>query len=407
MKGIIKKIFKDHWKLFESEYGNRIRPAVKKEILKMIKCMDIANGYIEYKCSCGETKRVGFSCKSRLCNSCGKVKIDKWVEEVTEDMLNVSHRHMVFTIPKELREVFLERRELLRILPDLAAEVIMNFFKDRSKKEEYVPGIIAVIHTFGRDLKWNPHVHMLVTEGGLGNSGKWKDINYVHYEILRNSWQFLLLSKIKEEYSQNAKIKRTIAKLWKQKDKGFYVYGEGRMKTAYGAAKYIGRYMGRPAIAEYRVIGYDGKIVKFWYERHEDGQRVEEELPVYEFIKKVIRHIPEPQFKQVRYYGIYSRRKKGQVKRLLTYTDKVKTLTVKKLRWRERIIKSFGHDPLKCEHCGKLMRLYDIYYLKYGSMLKLYEKRMLQSVEKELADLKEIHQNIGLMLGGDEATAYV
>lgn len=406
MKGIIKKIFRDHWENFKKKYENRIRYSVKKEIKKMLKCMDISNGYVEYRCSCGETKKVGFSCKSRLCNSCGKVKIDKWVEDVTEDMLNVSHRHMVFTIPEELRDVFLKKRELLRILPDMAAQVLKNFFKERSKKEEYIPGIIAVIHTFGSDLKWNPHVHILVTEGGVGNSGKWNDINYIHYPILRNSWKYLLLTSIKGKYRDDVKMKRILAKLWKEKDKGFYVYGAGRMRTSYGAARYIGRYMGRPAIAEYRIIGYDGKVVKFWYEKHEDGQRVEEELPVFEFIKKVIRHIPEEQFKQVRYYGIYSRRKKGLVKQLLSYTDKVKKLTIKKLKWRERLMKAFGHDPLKCKHCGKEMIMYDIYYPKYGSMKEIYEKRMIASVEKELKEISQIHQKIGAMLGGENAPAY-
>jgi hypothetical protein len=406
MKGIIKKIFNDHWDAFENKYGDRIRPSVKKEIKKMLKCMDISNGYIEYKCRCGESKKVGFSCKSRLCNSCGKVKIDKWVENVTEDMLNVSHRHMVFTIPEELRDVFLEKRHLLRILSDIAAEVVMTYYKTRSKKEEYVPGIITVIHTFGRDLKWNPHVHMLVTEGGIGNSGTWKDNNYIHYAMMRNSWMYLLLSRIKQEYSQDLKVKRILSKLWKEKDKGLYVYGEGRMTTAHGAARYIGRYMGRPAIAEYRITSYDGKMVKFWYERHEDGQHVEEEIPVYEFIKKVIRHIPEEQFKQVRYYGLYSRRKKGLVKKLLSFTEKVKKLTVKKLRWRERLMKAFGNDPLKCKHCGREMIMEDIYYPKYGSMKKFYEKRMLASVEKELNELKQIHQGICVYFGGDDVPVY-
>lgn len=69
------------------------------------------------------------------------------------------------------------------------------------------------------------------------------------------------------------------------------------MKDAKGAVKYVGRYTGRPAIAVFRIIKYDGKKVTFWYERHEDNKRIEVELDDLEFITKVIIHIPEKNLK--------------------------------------------------------------------------------------------------------------
>ncbi len=67
-----------------------------------------------------------------------------------------------------------------------------------NKSENFMPGIVAVIHTFGRNFKWNPHVHVLVTEGGAGKKTAWRNINYFHYESLRKRWQKLLLDKLKK-----------------------------------------------------------------------------------------------------------------------------------------------------------------------------------------------------------------
>lgn len=68
--------------------------------------------------------------------------------------------------------------------------------KDLNKKEEFIPGIVTVIHTFGRNLKWNPHIHMIVTEGGTGNCTEWRNIRYISYEALRKRWQKLLLDQL-------------------------------------------------------------------------------------------------------------------------------------------------------------------------------------------------------------------
>ncbi len=152
-----------------------------------------------YSCgSCGEEKKVAFRCKSRFCTSCGKVYVDDRAEAMSNKLIKASHRHMVFTIPEELRIYFRKEREMLSILPQMAYEVIKLYFQKHSKKEMYTPGVVAVIHTFGSDLKWNPHVHILVSEGGVGNTVDWKSINYFHYGRLRKSWQKALLDGLEK-----------------------------------------------------------------------------------------------------------------------------------------------------------------------------------------------------------------
>src|SRR5690554_309338 len=101
MKGIIRKIFSEHWEDFVRTVGkSKIRPIVIREVERMLGCGDLRNGYVEYRCRCGKKKHVGFTCKSRFCPSCGVAYTDRWVENMGEKMFNVSHRHVVFTIPE-------------------------------------------------------------------------------------------------------------------------------------------------------------------------------------------------------------------------------------------------------------------------------------------------------------------
>lgn len=271
-KSKIKMIFQDHWSDFESIYYRRIRKNVKSEVEKTLGCKDLKKGYIEFKCyKCGETKKVGFTCKSRFCTSCGKVYTDKWIESMLGNLINVRHRHIVFTIPEELRAFFQKDRQRLKILPQCAAKAVMSWMQGQNKKEEFTPGIVTVIHTFGRDLKWNPHVHMMVTEGGKGNITEWKHIRHFSYEALRKRWQKVLLDEIMIVSDNSKKMRALKNKLYAEKNRGFYVHAETEIKSAKIAAKYVGRYVGRPVIAESRILDYDGVNVTYKYKRHEDN----------------------------------------------------------------------------------------------------------------------------------------
>jgi len=393
-KGILRQIFIDHWDDFVKLYGHKIRKNVLSEVKKMMHCGSIANGYIEYKCpDCENSKKIGFRCRSRFCTSCGKVYVDNWVEDMTGRLINAKHRHMVFTIPEELRILFQQKRELLALLPKCAAQALKSWFKDLNKRENFTPGIVAVIHTFGRDLKWNPHVHMLVTEGAAGTKTSWKSMKYIPYNMLRKRWQKILLDEFESEIGKR-RFKELKDSLYQKLKDGFYVYAKGEIKTAKGAAKYVGRYTGRPAIAESRIIKYDGKKVVFYYQSHEDGKRVEVELDVYEFIKRVIVHIPEKQFKMVRYYGIYSRNNRHKNKFIKLVDEKMIEQLRKLRKWKYRIMKSFGHDPLSCEKCNSKMELYDIYHKKYGSMLNRYEQKIRREIDKEVEKIKDMYNAV-------------
>ncbi|WP_051931349.1 transposase [Clostridium sp. KNHs214] len=132
-------------------------------------------------------------------------------------------------------------------------------------------------------------MHLIVTEGGAGEITAWKNIKHINYTALRKRWQKILLDEIGNNLeSDRKKFKKLKNELYKKLKNGFYVYGKGKIKTAKEAGRYVGRYTARPVIAESRIKRYDGEKVTFVYERHEDGQKIEEELDVFDFILRYV-----------------------------------------------------------------------------------------------------------------------
>ena len=187
----------------------------------MIGCGDPSNGYAEYVCpQCGNKKKVPFTCKSRFCTSCGKVYIDKWVEKTVSNIFDVPHRHLIFTIPQELRKIIFNDRKLIKVMMDCASRSALEVLQSRGI--DAVPGMLVIVHTFGRDLKFNAHVHMLITEGGLTSNNQWVEIPFLPYGLPRNKWQYYLLTEIKANLPKTRENAGFIDDLFKRNDKGFY-----------------------------------------------------------------------------------------------------------------------------------------------------------------------------------------
>lgn len=170
---VLQKIFKDHFE--EMIYIQHPRDSVIENVEKMIHCGDPSFGGAMYACpSCGNFKYVPFRCHSRFCPTCGNMYSIDRTTSMSFKIINVQHRHCVFTIARELRPLFLNDRSLLNCLFSAVNSVVTRMFHKDNKTELFTPGFICVLHTFGRDLKWNPHIHCLISEGGVGNSLHWR-----------------------------------------------------------------------------------------------------------------------------------------------------------------------------------------------------------------------------------------
>ena len=355
----IKDIFADHWDAFLDE-GYLVRPAVLKNVDKIIKCGDPSMGHALYYCDhCSKFKYVYFTCKSRFCNSCGAKYIQDRADSISSKLINCRHRHIVFTIPEELRIFFYRDRKLLNLLFQASADTILSWFFKLNKSENFKPGFVSTMHTFGRDLKWNPHIHMLLTEGASGNKTVWRKISHIPFNMLRKRWQATILSLLHDELGSS--FYRLKSYLFNNYTKGFYVYANPNVNSkSSDAIKYIIRYTGRPAMAQSRIIDYDGLFVKFYYDRHEDNKRVVENISAIEFIKRLIIHIPEEHFKMIRYYGLYAKKYTHSSKLYLMDTPTKKYVRRKYSHWRARLLLAFGVDPLCCS-CGNIMEFVGVF----------------------------------------------
>lgn len=353
----LKDIFSDHWENFIKENKDlNIRPVVLKEVNKMISCRTSELGYSVYECpDCGELKFSYHTCKSRFCPSCGNKYVRKRTEAILQKCYNCKHRHIVFTISDFLWDFFRKDRKLLDLLFQAVSKTILSWFKDKYKSQNYIPGIIAVLHTYGRDMKWNPHIHTIVTEGAMGNSNIFKKFDYISYDTLRKRFQKILLDLLEKKINKSSfKILKNF--IYKKSNKGFYVYAEKKNnQSTLNMIEYAVRYTGKPAMAESRILDYDGEYITFWYQRHEDNKLVKECIHVYDFFKRLIIHIPDENFKTVRYYGIYSKKHKFHDKMIMLVKSQIHKLRNSLNSWRMMIIKDFDIDPLTCPKCGNLM----------------------------------------------------
>lgn len=373
---ILQDIFKDNYE--QMLYELHPRKSVIENVERMINCGEPAFGGAMYGCSsCGTLKFVPFRCHSRFCPTCGtKYSIDR-TTSMSFKIINVQHRHCVFTIDSELRPYFLEDRSLLNLLFGAVQSVILYMFHKINKTEYFTPGFICVLHTFGRDLKWNPHIHCLLSEGGIGISGLWRSMTHFNYTLLRNSFRTALLNLLEKKIGPS--FKKVKAKCYRDHKEGFYVYAKPNKCDPKVVTKYIGRYRGHPVIATSRIDNYDGENVTFHYNRHEDEQFVIETIPVMQFIQRLIQHIPEKHFKQIRYYGLYARNKEQDKKLNLAIAKEKHKIILSFNRWRDCILSSFGYDPVKCPCCGQTTLFLELYHNhQHISLNEMYERTMNQ-----------------------------
>lgn len=374
---VLQQIFTDYYE--EIEYTLHPRKTEMENIDKMIHCGDPSFGGAMYGCPhCGKLKFVPFRCHSRFCPTCGNKYAMERTTSMSFKLVNVTHRHCVFTIDKSLREFFLKDRSLLDCLFHSANSVITRMFYKMNKSKNFTPGFIMVLHTFGRDLKWNPHIHCLISEGGYSDDGFWRNVKHFDYTFLRNAFRTALLNEMESKIGSS--FKKVKAKCYREHQQGFYVYAKPNLCDPRIVVKYIGRYLGRPVIATSRIDKYDGEMVTFHYNRHEDEQYIEETIPAMEFIQRLIRHIPEKHFKMIRYGGIYARHREIDSKLYRAISKSKHHIYRSFNQWRTAILSSFGYDPLVCPDCQHRMEFLELYFNHQRvSLEEMYEKAMSKS----------------------------
>lgn len=355
-----------NWWRFALKHTRMLRISIIINVIKMLLCKTDWLGHHIFKCpDCKHSIKVPHTCKSRFCSSCGKRATDDWIQNSYNAMPNTTYQHITFTLPDKFWDFFWLNRHLMNKLPKLAANIILS----EARKRGYRPGIFVAIHTFGRDLKRNYHIHLSTTKGGLDlKQLKWFDKAYFKHNLLKPQWRYAIINLFRNEYKQgNLKLPKSLGHLKNYTEfnswlnlyykKQWVVHLQKPSNNLKRNVEYLGKYLKRPPLGETRIRDYDGENVTYEFLDHYTNTKETMTLPVLEFIARLVTHIPDSYFRQIRYYGFLANRVRGKLLHVVFRLLKLKAPKNKKFYtpWAKMIQQTFNFDPLTCPYCGNAM----------------------------------------------------
>ena len=283
---------------------------------------------------------------------------------------------------------FAANRSLLKLLFKSASQAILDW----AQTENFRPGVVTVLHTFGSDLKFNCHIHALYTLGGIDTrTGCWRSREYLSAKSIKQRFKTIFLSGLRQARTTLV-IPPGVRQIWLAKFKTTNLYhvqnqlwkmewfnwvGE-KLDNADFTTKYIGRYAKRPCLSEAKIKYYSKRefITVFEYKDKITKEFVQKEINPISLIGRLVRHIPEKNFHMIRYYGAYSNPCRNKIflqlsQHLIAAFGVARLLFEPNyLTWRQRIEKSTGSDPLSCPNCGKSMLISLIVYRTRDGTMK-------------------------------------
>ncbi len=303
--------------------GKPLRQEEIEEVEKMLRCKDPRYGFATYVClACGTQKIVGFSCNGRLCTYCGYRHAREYASKLADRLLDLPYRFFTFTIPAGLRSLVSQNAKLLKIVQDSMFialqetlevaynnELVEKASKKGLKREKNLKlktGMLAGLQTFGGDMKTHIHEHCIIVDGGIDDYSQIVNLREIPMALLRREVQYHVLTNLRKAIPRTRQNIRLIDEMFREYPKGFVVYDSGKARDRNGLVRYIVRYIRHPAIANSRLVRYDGEEVTFWYEHKKERYTVV--MKVFDFIESVIKHIPQKHQELIRYYGLLSRR---------------------------------------------------------------------------------------------------
>lgn len=388
--------FNAHWDEYKKSPAALIQPEQYKAVNAIRVCRTEALGKDVYACpECGEITEVYHSCKNRFCPTCSWNDTLRWAEKVKNKMLDLPHRHAIFTLPHQLLPLIQKnKKKLLDVLMRTSADTLKDWMWH---KHGIKCGIISVLHTFGEQKENHMHTHMIVTWGGIKPStGKLTEIkgDYVNFKFLKNKFRHKFEDALVELYDTDQLahdfsnriefmryLKRINAKHW-------IIHIEASITDTERVIRYIGRYSKRACLSEYKITSIEGEYISFRYKNYKrldvNKKPIEEEITLHyrEFFPRLLQHVPLPYFKIVRYYGVYSNR--GNIPQEYFYT-KEKSLENKTAEtWESLQIEKTGKNPLVCCYCRqRKIYQYTIINKREEKTHKIFRRDVIKNFERE------------------------
>jgi len=380
----INDIFRKYYKEYCQKYKGHISQQQYRVINALVTCRTVHLGGHLYKCdSCEKYHIVYNSCKNRHCPTCQGLKAAGWLLKRRSELLPIQYFHIVFTVPADLNPLFLQNKKVMySLLFNSVAKTLLQLSKEKKYVGAGQIGFISVLHTWSQTLLDHPHIHTIVTGGGLSKDKKtWissKKDYFINVSVLSKRFRSIFLKGVKELYKNKeiqflGKIKELEWKNVFQKliDKLFakpwVVHSEANYSDAKNIFDYLGRYIQKVAISNNRIIKLKDERVYFYYKDYSDcGKTKVMDLDAYEFIRRFLLHVLPKKFVKIRYYGLLGfKNRKDKIalcRRLLgVKEDDCHEEEIPEC-WKELYEFVTGNEIDKCPYCkkGKLVYVREI-----------------------------------------------
>ena len=334
-------------------------------------CHTAANGAHVYRCNDGDCNHLQYqyhSCGNRHCPTCGGLKKEQWIENLTADLLPTAYYHVVFTLPHEFHPLVLgNRKALFDLLFAAASQTLLQFSKD----PQWLGGrcsITSILHTWGQQLCFHPHVHCIVSGGGIDENNSWVTAKRSNHKFLfppaalKQVYKGIFLKGLRQLVQQQTLrlegidvqkiIKQTGFKKWN-------VYAKSPFGSVANVVAYLGRYTHKIAITSHRIVSISEHSVLFKYRDYANGNRQKEmTLSHAEFLRRFEMHILPKRFVKIRHYGLLQNHGKRTRLNSIRRQLKLPSLPPKvQIPVAVCMLERFGKDIRLCPKCnrGKLM----------------------------------------------------
>ena len=349
------------------KHGDRIMkkmglPKLYLKVLdKLIACRTaVLGGHAQY-CENNHLNGVWYnSCKHRFCPKCRAMPTEEWLINTKEILLDCPHHHIIFTLPHEFNDLWRYNKSLMTgFLFRAAQETLQKFAKD-PKYLNATLGILSALHTWGRSLSLHPHLHILVSHGGLNSDGVWvgpkKDSLFPQKPVMM-VFRGKFIAKVRKaldneelELPPNYHISKITHLLNKIGRQDWVVHFCQRYDYAEGVATYLSRYVKSGPLKNNQILSVTDQEVTFEYSSHLTKKIEKLTLSIEDFIRRILEHTPLPGKPTVRYCGLYhsaSRKKLNQARIALGQKE---VNGRKTLDW-QAFLEKKGGLPV-CEICG-------------------------------------------------------
>jgi len=327
----------------------------------ILHCRTAALGGHKDCCDCGFARISYNSCRCRCCPKCGAMKRESWIEGRLCSILDVSHFHAVFTVPEELNRLALANKKAFYSLLFKAASETVKGLAAVKRFLGALPGMTAVLHTWGKTLAFHPHIHMIVTGGGYSEM-RWvasKKKFFLPVRAMAKRFRGLFVSLLRKAFNAGDIVfeqEEFDSLLDKVMDKKWVVYCKKPFKGSEGVYRYLGSYTHRTAITNSRLVEVTPEKTTFTYKDYRDKCRQKTmSLDNREFLRRFFLHVPPSGFTRIRHYGIYaSASKKTKLAKCKVWTGTRKRV-LRKETMQETVLRLFEVNLSVCPKCGALL----------------------------------------------------